>query len=143
MSHEDPIAAERARQDEPEPTAARPVMVRRVVCGYRLGSLPGAWLQTWRRLDRVLAQANLNVMATLAPLEDLPEATDILIVPPELRAAGHQAARPGTPLLVTAPSTAAGAFQDLVVRLEAGVDFTAEKIDPADKAIGPGATPPF
>src|SRR5437867_9203362 len=64
-------------------------MVRRVVCGYRLGWLPGDWLQTWRRLDRLFARSGLNVQATLAPLEDLPTDTDILVVPPELRGAAR------------------------------------------------------
>src|SRR5882672_9466464 len=54
---------------------ARAKVVRRVVVSYRMGWLPGDWLQTWRRLDRVLARANLKVKATLAPLEDLPEDT--------------------------------------------------------------------
>jgi hypothetical protein len=113
--------------------AVGPKMVRRVVCSYRMGWLPGDWLQTWRRLDRVLARANLNVKATLSPLEDLPEDTDILVVPPELREAARESAKPGTPILVTPASAAAGAFNELVSRLEAGTDFTAEKIDPADK----------
>jgi hypothetical protein len=110
-----------------------PKMVRRVVCSYRMGWLPGDWLQTWRRLDRTLARANLRVKATLAPLEDLPVDTDILVVPPELRDAAREIAPPGTPILVTPAAAAAGAFNELVVRLEAGIDFTAEKIDPADK----------
>jgi hypothetical protein len=111
----------------------RPIVVRRVVCSYRLGWLPGDWLQTWRRLDRVFARANLKVKATLAPLEDLPKDTDILVVPPDLREAAREAAPPGTPILVTPASAAAGAFAELVSRLEAGTDFTAEKVDPADK----------
>jgi hypothetical protein len=108
-------------------------MVRRVVVSYSLGWLPGDWLQTWRRLDRVFARANLKVKAGLHPLEDLPEDTDILVVPPELRDAAREHARPGTPILVTPASSAAGAFADLVARLEAGKEFTAEHIDPADK----------
>jgi hypothetical protein len=107
-------------------------MVRRVVCGYRLGWLPGDWLRTWRRLDRALAGANLKVAAELAPLEDLPAGIDILIVPPDLREAAHASAPPGTPILVTPAAAAAGAFGDLVARLEAGTQFTAEKLDPAD-----------
>ncbi|HTD79440.1 MAG TPA: hypothetical protein VK898_17505, partial [Chloroflexota bacterium] len=123
---------------ESEPAEAteagkRPIVVRRVVCSYRLGWLPGDWLQTWRRLDRVFARANLKVKATLAPLEDLPKDTDILVVPPDLREAAREAAPPGTPILVTPASAAAGAFAELVSRLEAGTDFTAEKVDPADK----------
>jgi hypothetical protein len=100
---------------------------------YQLGWLPGDWLQTWRRLDRVFARANLKVKATLAPLEDLPVDTDILVVPPELRETAREAAPVGTPILVTPAASAAGAFADLVARLEAGTEFTAEKIDPADK----------
>lgn len=109
-----------------------PTMVRRVVCSYQLGWLPGDWLQTWRRLDRVFARAGLRVKATLAPLEDLPEDTDILVVPPDLRDAAKNAARPGTPILVTSASAAAGAFAELVTRLEAGTQFTADKVTPED-----------
>jgi hypothetical protein len=129
-----PQAIESNTTPEPtEPAAAGPKVVRRVVCSYQLGWLPGDWLQTWRRLDRVLARAELNVKATLAPLEDLPEDTDILVVPPELREAARGVARPGMPILVTPASSAAGAFAELVTRLQAGTDFTAEKVDAADK----------
>ncbi|MBV8720437.1 MAG: hypothetical protein JO020_04715 [Chloroflexi bacterium] len=113
-----------------DPGLERPRQVRRVVVSYRLGWLPGDWLQTWRRLDRVFARANLRVKATLAPLEDLPEDTDILVVPPDLRDEAKAAAPEGTPILVTPASAAAGAFAELVTRLEAGYEFTAEKIDP-------------
>jgi hypothetical protein len=115
-----------------EPTPG-PKMVRRVVCSYKLGWLPGDWLQTWRRLDRVFARAELNVKATLAPLEDLPEDTDILVVPPELREAARESVPPGTPILVTPAGAAAGAFADLVSRLRAGTEFTADKVDPEQK----------
>jgi hypothetical protein len=135
---EPPVAAEAA---EPVAEAAEPVaeeppgpkVVRRVVCSYRLGWLPGDWLQTWRRLDRMFARAELNVKATLSPLEDLPVDTDILVVPPDLREAAREAALPGTPILVTPASAAAGAFADLISRLQAGTEFTAERLDPADK----------
>jgi hypothetical protein len=62
----------------------------------------------------VVVRANLKVKATLAPLEELPEDTGILVVPPELREAAHELAPPGTPILVTAASSAAAAFADLV-----------------------------
>jgi hypothetical protein len=94
--------------------------------------LPGDWLQTWRRLDRVLARAGLKVKATLSPLEELPSDTGILVVPPDLRDAAHEAAPVGTPILVTPASSAAGAFADLVARLEAGGDLRAEKVDPSE-----------
>jgi hypothetical protein len=125
-------AVEAVEAVDPE-AAPGPKMVRRVVVSYRLGWLPGDWLQTWRRLDRVFARAELKVKATLAPLEDLPADTDILVVPPDLREAAREAALPGTPILVTPASAAAGAFADLVSRLKAGTEFTAEALDPADK----------
>jgi hypothetical protein len=114
--------------------APGPRLITQVVVGYRLGFLPGEWLQTWRRLDRVLASASLNVKATLAPLGELPSDTGILVVPPELREAARDVAPPGTPILVTSASSAAGAFADLVARLEAGVEITAEKLDPEQVA---------
>lgn len=115
----------------------RPRLVRRVVVSYKLGWLPGEWLQAWRRLDRVFARANLRVKATLAPLEDLPEDTDILVVPPELRDDAHSVVPTGTPILVMPASAAAGAFADLVRRLEAGTEFTAEKFDPEEEKARP------
>jgi hypothetical protein len=126
-------AAEAEGQTEAEAPKG-PKVVRRVVCSYQLGWLPGDWLQTWRRLDRVFARANLKVKATLAPLEDLPEDTDILVVPPELRDVAREAARPGTPILVTPAGAAAGAFAELVSRLQAGTDFTADTITDEEKA---------
>jgi hypothetical protein len=135
----DDIAGEADAEETTAPAGEKgdgdggPKLVRRVVCSYRLGWLPGDWLQTWRRLDRTFARANLRVKATLAPLEDLPEDTDILVVPPDLRDDARAAASPGTPILVTPASAAAGAFAELVKRLEAGVDFTAEHLDPDEK----------
>ena len=118
-------------------TETDPRLVRRVVCGYRQGFLPGEWLQTWRRLQRVLQRACFEVKATLAPLEELPEDTHVLVVPPELREAARQVVAPGTPILVATAAAAPGAFADLVRRLEAGVELTAERFDPAAVASRP------
>src|SRR3979411_1144076 len=105
---EAPVGGETENQVEESTVTEEPVpepkMVRRVVCSYKLGWLPGDWLQTWRRLDRVFAPANLKVKGTLSPLEDLPADTDILVVPPELREAAREAAPVGTPILVTSPA---------------------------------------
>jgi hypothetical protein len=111
------------------PAEASPRLVRRVVCGFRQGYLPGDWLQTWRRLDRLLARARLKVKATLAPLDDLPTDTDILVVPPELREASRSAVPPGTPILVTSAAAAPGAFGELMERLQQGVELRAERIE--------------
>jgi hypothetical protein len=120
----------------PEPEEPKGRLITRVVVGYRLGFLPGEWLQTWRRLDRALARANLKVKATLAPLEEMPADTGILVVPPDLREAAREAVPPGTPILVTPANAAAGAFTDLVSRLEAGTELRADKIS-EEEAQGP------
>jgi hypothetical protein len=125
------IAAVEAPKEPPEPR-----LVTRVVCAYRLGVLPGDWLQTWRRLDRLFARAHLKVKATLAPLEELPKDTGIVVVPPDLREAAREYAPPGTPILVTSAASAAGAFAELVSKLEAGTELTAEKLD-AEAQQGP------
>ena len=111
--------------------------VRRVVCGYRQGFLPGEWLQTWRRLQRVLQRACFDVKATLAPLDELPSDTDVLVVPPDLREEARAAVPPGTPILVTTAAAAPGAFADLVERLESGTELTAERFNPAEVANRP------
>ena len=108
-----------------------PRLVRRIVCAYRLGILPGDWLQTWRRLDRLLARSGFKVKVLLEPLEDLPNDVDLLVVSPELREAARAAVQPGVPLLLTRPATAAADFVDLVRRLEAGLELTAERVDPS------------
>jgi hypothetical protein len=113
------------------PTPAGPRLVRRVVCAYRPGILPGAWLQAWRRLDRALSRARLDVKATLAPLDDLPDDTDLLVVPPELRDGAAAVAGAGMAVVVAPPAAAADVFRDLVARLAAGTELTAERVDPA------------
>jgi hypothetical protein len=109
-----------------------PRLVRKIVCAYRLGSLPGEWLQTWRRLERLLQREGFKVQVVLEPLEALPEDTHVLVVPPELREAAHEAVAPGTPILVTTPRAAPKAFDDLVQRLAAGSELIAPRLDPAE-----------
>jgi hypothetical protein len=133
-SRPDVPSGDDAGASEAPPSAPTPRLVRRVVCGYRIDSLPGAWLQTWRRLDRLLQREGFKVTATLAPLEDLPEDTGVLVVPPELSEAARAAVPSGTPVLVTSPEAATAAFADLVKRLEAEIELTAERVDPAEPA---------
>ncbi len=110
-----------------QPTGPR--MIKHIVCGYRLGSLPGEWLQTWRRLDRLIHRSGFKIKVTLDTLEAMPDTTDILVVPPELRDKARDAA-PGAILLITTASNAPAAFADLVRRLEAGTEITAEREEP-------------
>jgi hypothetical protein len=122
-----------------DPAAASqpsPRLVRRIVCVYRLGILPGDWLQTWRRLDRLLDRSGFKVKALLEPLEDLPVDVDLVVAPLELREAAVAAAPPGVRVLATTPPTAADDFAALVRQLEAGTELTAERVDPST-AAGP------
>jgi len=137
VSIDEGAVAPAAAPAAPAASAAQPRMVRRVACLYRLDALPGSWLQTWRRLDRVLDRAHLAVKATLDPVENLPAEADILVVPPELRAEVLEKVKPGTPILVTSAESAAGAFAELVRRLEEGVDVTAERFDPDERKAQP------
>lgn len=109
-----------------------PRIIRRVVCGYRLDSLPGEWLQAWRRLDRAMQRAGLNVKVSLDPLDDLPSDADILVVPPELENEAGAVAPPGVGLIVTSPTEATATFARLVESLAAGREITADRIVAAD-----------
>jgi hypothetical protein len=130
----------RPENDRPEgvvtPEQPAPRLVRKIVCGYRQGFLPGEWLQTWRRLDRLLARSGLKVKALLEPLEELPADVDLLVIEPDLRVAAEAVKPPGVPILLTMPPTAASDFSALIQRLEAGTELTAERVDPA-QAAGP------
>lgn len=135
---DDGLAAGEPSEGVAETPAAEsgPRMVRRVVCAYQSGVLPGEWLQTWRRLDRLFERSSLKVKALLTPLEDLDADVDVLVVPPELREAGEAAVEAGVPVLVTTPASAAFEFNELVRRLVEGSDLTAERIDPS-APVGP------
>jgi hypothetical protein len=113
-----------------------PRVVRKIVCAYRTGVLPGEWLQTWRRLDRLLIRSGFKVKALLEPLEDLPADADLIVVSADLREAAEDVVPSGVPLLLTTPPTAASDFADLVRRLETGTELTAERVDPSE-AAGP------
>ena len=113
-----------------EPPAPR--LVRRVACVYQSGVLPGEWLQTWRRLDRLFERSGLKVKALLTPLEDLAtEDIDLVVAPPDLREAAAAVAGLDVPVIVTTPASAAIDFTDLVRGLVDGTELTAERIDPA------------
>jgi hypothetical protein len=119
-------AADHAAEGNPAPR-----LVRRIACGYRLGTLPGDWLQTWRRLDRLLARSGFKVRVVLEPLEELPADVDLLVVPPDLADVALSTVQPGVPIVVTTPAGAADDFAALVQRLEVGAELTAERADPA------------
>lgn len=65
--------------------------MKRVACAYRLGSVPGWWLNLHRRLKAGVARHGLSVSVGLTPLAALPEDIDLLVVPPDLEREARQA----------------------------------------------------
>jgi hypothetical protein len=103
-------------------------LVREIVCVFS-GELPTAWLAVFHRFEKRIERAGLQVRVRLAPLEDLPERFDILVVPPELR----ERARPlaaGATVLVATRLDAARVADDLVLEIERADAIYAEKADP-------------
>lgn len=131
--------SERAEQSDQVSQAGQqlgPRLVRKIVCAYQPGIMPGEWLQTWRRLDRLLDRSGFKVKAVLEPLDDLPADVDLVVIEPGLRDAAEAILQPGIPVLVTSSSAAADAFAELVRQLEAGDELTAERKSPSE-AAGP------
>ncbi|MFN8524690.1 MAG: hypothetical protein U0821_16455 [Chloroflexota bacterium] len=107
--------------------AEGPRVIRRAACVYSAGALPGDWLQTWRRLDRLVGRSGLDVKVTLEPLDALPAEVDLLVAPPELEGAARTAAGAEVEVLVTSPSGAAFAFDELMRELLEGQRIVAPR----------------
>ncbi len=61
-----------------------PRVVSTIVCAYSREELPVAWLQVFHRFERAVEQSGLSIRVRLLPLEELPEAFEVLVVAPEL-----------------------------------------------------------
>lgn len=110
MSHEQDHAAHDG--------AASRSIPRRIVVGYRPGSLPGEWLQVWRRLDRVVAHSRMRLRASMEPLDSLPDDTDVLIVEPQLGELAVTTMRPDAVLICVSAPEAGEAIDALMAQLE-------------------------
>lgn len=55
-----------------------------VVCGHPEGTLPTAWYRTYKQLKRKLKRTGVNARVALAPVTDLPDGIDVLVLPPTL-----------------------------------------------------------
>lgn len=106
-----------------------PTLVRTVVCGYLLEDLPASWVQVFRRCERAFARAKLDVRVRLYPLQDLPEAFEVLIVPPELRERAEGAAR-GARVIAMTREDALALVTELIREIEAGETLRAERVRP-------------
>ncbi|SRR5579884_1056539 len=105
-------------------------LVRTLVVGYSRGELPTPWLVAFHRFEAAMERAGLDVQVKLAPLEELPEEPfEILVVPPEL-ASRASAMAPQAEMLATTSADALSAIDQLLARLRAGDELTAEPLDP-------------
>jgi len=115
---------------DPQPS---PRLVRKIVCAYQPGIMSGDWLQTWRRLDRLLDRSGFKVKALMEPLDDLPADADLVVVTPDLQEAAEAVVQPGVQVLPTTPQAAASVFAHLIERLTAGTELTAERTTLAER----------
>jgi hypothetical protein len=111
-----------------------PRLVRTIVCAYTREELPAAWLQVFRRFERMVERAGLRIRVRLEPLEALPEAFDVIVVPPELRARAAEVARDAR-IIATTRADATAAANDLLRELEAATELYAERVRPGEPKI--------
>lgn len=110
------------------------LLVRTIVCAYTQAELPTPWLAIFHRFERVMARAGLRIRVRLFPLEELPDGFEVLVVPPELRAAA-EALQTGARLIVTTRAEAPAAADELLREIERGETLYAEKIRPGEPKI--------
>jgi hypothetical protein len=110
------------------------LLVRTIVCAYVRAELPTPWLAIFHRFQRVMEKAGLKIRVRLMPLESLPESFEVLVVPPELRAAA-EALQSDARLVVTTRVEAPAAAAELLREIEAGVTLYAEKVRPGEPQI--------
>lgn len=108
-------------------------LVRTIVCAYG-DELPTSWLQVFNRMERAFERARLRVAVRLAPIDDLPESFEVLVVPPELAARARTAAKDAR-VVTTSRQDAAARARDLVDELAGGGALYAERRQPGEAKI--------
>ena len=101
--------------------------VRTVVCAYSRDELPASWVQVFRRCQRAFGRAELDVRVRLDPLEDLPEAFEILAVAPSLRRRAARLAR-GARVVTMTRETALVVTGELIAEIVRGATLRADRI---------------
>jgi hypothetical protein len=111
-----------------------PLLVSTIVCAYTQAELPTPWLAIFHRFERTMAKAGLRIRVRLFPLEELPGAFEVLVVPPELEAAA-QALQTGARIIVTSRAEAPAAADLLLREIERGETLYAERVRPGEPKI--------
>ncbi len=110
------------------------ILVRTIVCAYTRDELPTSWLQVFRRFEHEVRRAGLRIRVRLDPLEELPEAYEILVAAPELaeRAGG---VAPAARIVVATRDGAAAVAAALIREIERGATLYAERARPDDPVV--------
>ena len=111
-----------------------PRLVRTIVCAFVQSELPTPWLAIFHRFERVMQKAGLRVRVRLFPLESLPEAFEVLVVPRELEEAAA-ALQTGARIIVTSRTEAPAAADALLREIQEGRTLYAEKVQPGEPKI--------
>lgn len=109
-------------------------LVRTIVCAFTQAELPTPWLAIFHRFERVMEKAGLRVRVRLFPIEALPEAFEVLVVPPELAKAG-EAVQGDARLIITTRAGAPAAAAELLREIERGETLYAERVRPGEPKI--------
>lgn len=109
-------------------------LMRTIVCAYSRDELPTSWLQVFRRFERAMARARLDIRVRLAPLEELPESFEVLVVAPQLQQRA-EALQTGARIICTTRQLAPVAVEELLLELQSGQSIYAERADPDEPRI--------
>jgi len=109
-------------------------LLRTIVCTYTRSELPASWIQVFRRFERSIARARLHVRVRLEPIEDLPDAFEVLVVAPDLAGRAAAAAR-GARVVVTTREQALEAVNALLREVADGGTLYAELADPDQPVV--------
>lgn len=108
---------------------SKATLIRTIVCAYTVDEMTIDAAQVHRRFENAVAKADWAIRVRLEPIEDLPDAFEVLVVPPELRERGRERAG-GAHLIVASRQNAASACGLLLREIEKGELFTATRRDP-------------
>lgn len=108
--------------------------MRTIVCSYSRDELPVSWLRVFHRLEREVAKAGLRIRVELAPLEELPEAFEVLVIHPSLLGLAETGAK-GACLLGATRENANTVVDELMRELASGESLYAERVTPGEPRI--------
>lgn len=111
-------------------------LVKKVVVGYMLPSLPPFLMRSFILLRSKLARAGFRVEVVLRPIIQLPPDTDLLFVPVELVQTARQAVPEVQVVPLTARTAQQPAYEVLLKQLQAGQELYALRVEVGEDPSG-------